>query len=87
MNTSLFSGSINYVPLSTRSSEGLYWSIPLDDIGVQGSSLGLSAPSAVIDTGTNSIAVPQRVAEAVYAGIPGSEPLRGTQGVWSYPCK
>jgi len=48
-NSSLYTGDINWVSLSSSQ----YWSIPLTDVTVGGTSLGLSEPAAVIDTGTS----------------------------------
>ncbi|ORY76244.1 aspartic peptidase domain-containing protein [Leucosporidium creatinivorum] len=83
---SLYTGSLDYVPLSSTSGNELYWSIPLVEVQVAGKALGLSASAVVIDTGTNSIAIPQSAAEAIYSQIPGSAPVAGSQGIWSYPC-
>lgn len=81
-NSSLYSGSINYVSLT----ESQYWSIPLDGISVGGTSLGITDPGVVIDTGTNGLVVPDDVAAAIYAAIPGSKLVSQSSGEYLYPC-
>ncbi|SGY82493.1 BQ5605_C009g05573 [Microbotryum silenes-dioicae] len=83
-NSSLYTGTINYVGLTAG--KGLYWQIPLDAMTVQGTNLGISASAVVIDSGTNSIAVPQSVASAIYAGISGSQAIPNSGGLYAYPC-
>lgn len=49
VNTTLYSGTLNWVPLS--SANGPYWSIPVDGVSVGGASLaGVNTSSAIIDT-------------------------------------
>jgi cathepsin D len=81
-NSSLYTGSINYIPLVNA---GTYWLVPLSNIKVAGASLSLSAPSVTIDTGTTLIGVPAAAAAAIYAAIPGSAPFQN-QGLYTYPC-
>ncbi|SCV74734.1 BQ2448_7763 [Microbotryum intermedium] len=83
-NSSLYMGSINYVGLT--SGKGLYWQIPLDAMTVQGTNLGITASAVVIDSGTNSIAVPQSIASAIYATISGSQAIPNSGGLYAYPC-
>ncbi|KAK4700231.1 hypothetical protein P7C70_g6019, partial [Phenoliferia sp. Uapishka_3] len=83
VNSTLFTGTMNYIPLSNA---GTYWNIPLDDLSVQSQSLGLTAAAAVIDTGTNSLALPADAATAVYAQIPNSQPISRSGGLYAYPC-
>lgn len=47
VNATLFTGSINYTPLSDA---GSYWSIPLQNVAVGDKVLGLTNNAAVIDT-------------------------------------
>ncbi|KAL8278335.1 hypothetical protein RQP46_009227 [Phenoliferia psychrophenolica] len=83
VNATLFSGTLNYVPLSNS---GTYWNIPMDNIIVQGKTLNQNASAAVIDTGTNSLAFPDEVAGAIYAAIPGSQAIPNSGGLYAYPC-
>lgn len=82
VNTTLFSGTMNYIPLTDT---GSYWLIPLSAVKVGGSSVGVSFSAATIDTGTSLIGMPQRAVQAIYAQIPGSAPFQ-SGGLYSYPC-
>lgn len=69
-NSSLFTGTMNFVPLtnsgmrlynltrrmliSLAPATGSYWLIPLQDVSVGGTSVGVSATSVAIDTGTSA---------------------------------
>jgi cathepsin D len=46
VNTTMFSGQLNYIDVTAET----YWLIPLQDIQVGGSSLGISASNVIIDT-------------------------------------
>lgn len=53
---------------------------------MQGQSISVptgSAAWAAIDTGTTGIAGPTSVLTEIYAAIPGSQPVSGSQGFWS----
>lgn len=81
-DSSLYTGDINWISLSSAQ----YWSIPLTDVTVGGTSVGVTDPAAVIDTGTNGIAVPSDIAATIYAAIPGSRLYSASSGVYLYPC-
>jgi hypothetical protein len=53
VNTSLFTGEINYIPLSEVS----WWTIPMDSVVVNGQEITLPAnvKNAIIDTGTTLV--------------------------------
>lgn len=80
-NSSLYTGDINYIDLSSDA----YWAIPLDDITVQGSAIGVSSDAVVMDTGTNTIAVPNSIARAIYSWLGGTV-ISGSGGLWRYLC-
>ncbi|KAF9219784.1 acid protease [Gyrodon lividus] len=84
-NSSLYTGSIEYIDIP---GEPTYWSLPLDALTVQGTSISLASSSlAAIDTGTTNIAGPLDAVEAIYAQIPGSQPATGSwQGYYQFPC-
>lgn len=46
VNTTLFSGTMNWVSLVSET----YWTIPLDNVAVGSTALGITANNAVIDT-------------------------------------
>jgi cathepsin D len=86
-NSSLFSGQIEF--LDIVGNPNTFWLLTLSAVTVQGQSIpittGDSAVSA-IDTGTTLIGGPSADVEAIYAAIPGSQPMRGSGGLYSFPC-
>jgi hypothetical protein len=55
VNSTFFDGNLNWIPLTKES----YWLIPMDDVSVGGTSLGMSAASVTIDTYVVAAASPQ----------------------------
>ncbi|KAI0259259.1 aspartic peptidase domain-containing protein [Gloeopeniophorella convolvens] len=75
-------GPVTWLPVVSKT----YWTVRMDGLFAN----GVKAPTqitAAIDTGTSLIYVPQTVATAFYALIPGSEraPQYGS-GFWTVPC-
>ncbi|KAM0755171.1 acid protease [Meredithblackwellia eburnea MCA 4105] len=83
VNSTLYSGDLNW---HTLSDSGSYWAIPVDNVTIGGTSIQMSVEDAIIDTGTNSIALPSAVAQAIYALIPNSRVVRSSGGLYAYPC-
>ncbi|KAF8141970.1 acid protease [Boletus edulis] len=87
LNSSLYTGSIDYQNLATTPS---FWILSLAKLTVQGNSVSLpsgSASYAAIDTGTTLVGGPSNVIQNMFAQIPGSQPGTGDwQGFWTYPC-
>lgn len=83
-NSSLFTGSINYVPLVSQS----FWTVQLAGVSVGGQAIqGSASSSAIIDTGTTLIGAPSTVVSSVYSSISGAEPASGEQsGYYTFPC-
>ncbi|KAL4889018.1 aspartic peptidase domain-containing protein [Aspergillus ambiguus] len=71
VDTSKFSGNITY---TTVSSDSDHWSIPLDDVSVDGKACGFSGKSAIIDTGTSYALLPPNDAKTLHNLIPGATP-------------
>jgi len=67
VDTSKFDGEISY----TTTNSGI-WSIPMDDVYVNGKPAGLTGKSATIDTGTTYILIPPADAATLFSYIPGS---------------
>ncbi|KAL4921223.1 aspartic peptidase domain-containing protein [Aspergillus aurantiobrunneus] len=67
-----FKGDIMYTDVTESS---IHWSIPLDDVIVDGKACELIDKSAIIDTGTSYSLIPPKDAEALHALIPGSKQL------------
>ncbi|KAL8283138.1 hypothetical protein RQP46_005916 [Phenoliferia psychrophenolica] len=85
VNTSLFTGSMNYVPITDS---GTYWLIPLQGITVGGSQVTTDNDPVAVDTGTSLIGGPAAQIAAIYALIPNSRPvqIQGQSGYYAYPC-
>lgn len=88
LNTSMFVGQMNYISITGSNQD--YWRIPVDDVTLNGKSLGYksSAANAAIDTGTTMIAAPASVVEAIYSAIGGAVSMSsaGMDGYYAYPC-
>ncbi|KAL4927192.1 pepsin-like aspartic protease [Aspergillus undulatus] len=67
-----FKGDIAYTPVAKDS---IHWSIPLDDVNVNGKACNLKNKFAIIDTGTSYSLIPPKDAEAIHNLIPGSKSL------------
>ncbi|KAK0235770.1 aspartic peptidase domain-containing protein [Armillaria nabsnona] len=61
-----------------------FWEVPLDDIMVNGESLGLLNRSAVLDTGSTLILAQAKDVASIHQRIPGA---RFDQGSWIIPCQ
>lgn len=91
LNASLFTGSINFVPVPQNLES--YWLVQMDALRVNGTSIDLSTEATMnvaIDTGTTLIGGPPTQVQALYAGIPGSSRASGNYqgklaGAWYGP--
>ncbi|KAG2142917.1 acid protease [Suillus bovinus] len=87
-NESLYTGTIDYQDIPNG--QASYWLQQITSMTVQGKSISLpsgSASYAAIDTGTTLVAGPAASIAAIYAQIPGSQPVTGSwEGFYSYPC-
>ncbi|KAK0450060.1 aspartic peptidase domain-containing protein [Armillaria borealis] len=61
-----------------------FWEVPLDDIRVNGESLGLLNRSAVLDTGSTLILAQAKDVASIHQRIPDA---RFDQGSWIIPCQ
>ncbi|KAI0766648.1 acid protease [Trametes elegans] len=88
VNSSLYTGDIDYQNIPDGQ-EG-YWIQELAGVTVNGNDVSVGSGSsayAAIDTGTTLVGGPQAVIAALYAQIPGSAALTGSNsGYWTYPC-
>jgi hypothetical protein len=80
-DSSRYDGSLNYIPAISDSNG--FWEIPISDAGVDGKSAGLTGRSAIIDSGTSFILMPQGDAAKLHALIPGSSQNGAT---FTVPC-
>lgn len=67
VDTSKFDGNISYTATNAD-----IWTIPMDDVYVNGQATGLTNKAATIDTGTTYILIPPADAKTLFARIPGS---------------
>ena len=79
-DTTKYTGALSF---TNTVSDELLWEIPVDDIVVGSSPLGLTGRSAVIDTGTSFILLPPDDAQKLHGQIPGS---RATGEIFNIPC-
>lgn len=86
-NTTLFSGSIEFIDMPSGSTPG-YWLQNIEGLTVQGKSSQITQGSSqlsAIDTGTTLIGGPSGDVAAFWANVEGSEALSGSnEGFWSY---
>lgn len=61
-----------------------FWEAAMDAVTLDGTDLGLTGRTAILDTGTTLIIAPQADAEAIHAQIEGSQ--TDGQGTFSVPC-
>jgi cathepsin D len=71
IDDSLFTGDINYNPLSDS---GSYWLITLQGANVNGAFVNVSSSSVAIDTGTSLIGAPPGFVQSIYSQISGASP-------------
>jgi hypothetical protein len=69
VNTKRFSGELNYMDCVDNDTG--FWEIPIEDAGVDGKTLGLSGKTAIMDTGTSYILMPEVDALAVHKQVQG----------------
>ncbi|PLW07514.1 hypothetical protein PCANC_23522 [Puccinia coronata f. sp. avenae] len=81
---SLYTGSINFVPLSSRTS----WQIPIDGLKLNGAVVDDSqSDNVLIDSGTSLIGIPSHLVRAVYQKVPGAIAGKGSyKGYYHFPC-
>jgi cathepsin D len=67
VDTTKFDGNISYTATNSDA-----WTIPMDEVYVNGQALGLTNRAATIDTGTTYILIPPADAKTLFARIPGA---------------
>lgn len=87
-NKERYDGDLNYMKIVENDSG--FWEIGVDNVGVDGTELGIAGKSAIIDTGTSFILMPEPDATSVHDLIPNYKksgetytvPCDTTQVVW-----
>ncbi|KAI2616076.1 eukaryotic aspartyl protease [Hypoxylon sp. NC1633] len=84
IDTTEFSGQITFVPVNTSSG---FWQFTADGFSVGTSGATVSAPhEAIADTGTTLLLLPQAIANAYYAQVPGAVNDVQNAGGYVFPC-
>jgi cathepsin D len=92
-NSSLFTGDIEFLDLTTGTGGPSFWLLTVSGVSVQGKAISITtgdAAVAAIDTGTTLLGGPSADVQAIYAAIPGSQEQPDQQGrpsgMFSVPC-
>ncbi|KAH9892731.1 acid protease [Cubamyces lactineus] len=88
-NSTLFTGDIEFIPLTTTPGGPTFWMLEMTGATVQGQTVSIptgDAALSAIDTGTTLIGGPSDAVRAIYEAIPGSAEVPSMQGFFSYPC-
>lgn len=89
LNTDLFVGEIDYIPLSratVRNNSHFFWEIPLDHAEYGGHQFGMNT-IAIVDTGNPFSTVPADLFRAIYGSLPGAVLSTTHEGRYSFPCR
>ncbi|KAI0688179.1 aspartic peptidase domain-containing protein [Cytidiella melzeri] len=91
VNNTLFTGDVEFLDLSSSGviNQNTFWLLTVAAVTVNGKNitLGSTAESlAAIDTGTTLIGGPSDAVAAVWAAVPGSQPVESMQGFFAFPC-
>ncbi|KDQ27392.1 hypothetical protein PLEOSDRAFT_1089322 [Pleurotus ostreatus PC15] len=87
-NTSLFQGDVEFLPL-TGGNTRTFWLLNLAGLTVNGNVVNVATGNAgvsAIDTGTTLIGGPSADVRAIWDAVPGSQPVDGMDGFFSFPC-
>lgn len=69
-DSSRYDGDLNYIA-AVKGTNG-FWEIPIADAGVDGKKFGVNGRTAIIDSGTSFVLMPQDDAASLHQAIPGS---------------
>ncbi|KAI0107856.1 eukaryotic aspartyl protease [Nemania sp. FL0031] len=79
-----FTGEITYIPINTTQG---FWQFSSEGFQVGSSAATIAAPhQAIADTGTTLLLVPDDIAAAYYAQVPGAQNAAQTAGGYIFPC-
>ncbi|KAH5019620.1 hypothetical protein HBH69_057960 [Parastagonospora nodorum] len=81
VNKDRFSGDLNYLDIIEN--DNGFWEVPIENAGVDGVQVGLTGRSAIIDTGTSFILMPEPDAVKIHSRIQGYKQDAET---FSVPC-
>ncbi|KAJ5502201.1 hypothetical protein N7463_005075 [Penicillium fimorum] len=81
VDTTKFDGTIKYTATNDK-----IWSIPVDDVYVNGKSCNFSGKSATIDTGTTYLLIPPADAKALFSLVPDASQQPSNKNNYLIPC-
>jgi len=81
VDKSKFTGSLTLIDNVSQTG---FWEGDMDAVSVDGKSVNLTGRSAILDTGTTLLIVPEADAAAIHAAIPGAQ--SNGQGSFALPC-
>ena len=71
------------VTLGNVNSDG-FWEVSMDGASIDGQDLGFKGRTAILDTGTTLLVIPQQDAEKIHKSIPGAQDIGN--GTFTVPC-
>jgi hypothetical protein len=80
-NPDRFTGDLNFVPIVAN--DAGFWEIAIDDAGVDDVEIGLGGRTAIIDTGTSFIFMPESDATSIHDNIEG---FKKSGETYTVPC-
>ncbi|CAG8615079.1 14477_t:CDS:2, partial [Gigaspora rosea] len=83
IDTTKFTGNLNYNNVSTIHGKYQYWILDVNDISINGNKLNFSNRQAIFDTGSNMVFMPSEDAATYHQFIDGSSTDDGT---YTVPC-
>lgn len=65
-----------------------FWAVAFEGVYVSGRNMNISAPRAIVDSGTTLMGGPRAAVEAIYAAIPGAlgQAVDDSSQYWTIPC-
>ncbi|GJJ68046.1 hypothetical protein EMPS_00392 [Entomortierella parvispora] len=83
VDSSKYTGSITYVPITSQSPSNEYWGVDCSSISY-GSTQLLGATAGIVDTGTTLVLLSSDAVQSLYNSIPGAT-LDNTTGLYTIP--
>ncbi|KAF0532745.1 acid protease [Gigaspora margarita] len=84
IDTTKFTGNLNYNNVSTIKGKNVYWILDVDDISINGNKLKFKNRQAIFDTGSNIVYMPEEDAKTYHKFINGSS--LNNDRTYTVPC-
>ncbi|RIB15553.1 aspartic peptidase domain-containing protein [Gigaspora rosea] len=85
IDTTKFTGNLNYNNVSTYDGKYMYWILDVGDISINGNRLNFKNRKAIFDTGVNIVLMPEEDAATYHKFINGSS-FNDHDGTYTVPC-